>query len=100
VVETEGAEILLNEAYIKQYIKALERLRDEFGLKDDITVSRIAQNKDVFSVKTPEEDIEKDKKDAERLRKFDKITNWVCGILILAAAAIAVYQILVTFVFK
>lgn len=60
VVETEGAEILLNEAYITQYLKALCRLRDEFGLKDDITVTRIAQNKDVFSVKTPEEDIEKD----------------------------------------
>ena len=60
VIETEGAEILLNEAYITQYLKALCRLRDEFGLKDDITVTRIAQNKDVFSVKTPEEDIEKD----------------------------------------
>ena len=60
VVETEGAEIMLNEAYITQYLKALTKLRDEFGLKDDITVTKIAQNKDVFSVKMPDEDIEKD----------------------------------------
>lgn len=60
VVETEGAEIALNDAYIAQYLKALNRLRDEFGLKDDITVTRIAQNKDIFTVKMPEEDIEKD----------------------------------------
>lgn len=60
VIESEGAEILVNDAYVTQYIKALQKLRDTYGLKDDITVSRIAQNKDVFTVKKPNEDLEKE----------------------------------------
>lgn len=60
VIESEGAEILVNDAYVTQYIKALQKLRDTYGLKDDITVSRIAQNKDVFTVKKPDEDLEKE----------------------------------------
>jgi uncharacterized protein (TIGR00255 family) len=35
-------------------------LRDTFDLKDDITVTRIAANKDIFNVKKPEDDIEGD----------------------------------------
>ena len=46
-----------------------------------------------------EEDRELDRQDEERLKKFDKIFNWVAGILIGASAAFFVYKLLETFVF-
>ena len=60
VLEKVGVELRLDEAYTESYIKALENLRDKFGLKDDISVMRIAQNRDIFAVVTPDEDMEKD----------------------------------------
>ena len=63
LLEQEGIEIGLDTAYAKSYIDALYKLRDTFGLKDDITVTRIAANKDIFNVKKPEDDIEGDWED-------------------------------------
>ena len=60
LLEQDGVEINLDTAYAKSYIDALKKLRDTFDLKDDTTVSRVAMNKDVFTVKKPEDDIEKD----------------------------------------
>lgn len=60
LLEQDGVEINLDTAYAKSYINALYKLRDTFDLKDDITVSRVAANKDIFTVKKPEDDIEKD----------------------------------------
>ena len=60
LLEQDGIEINLDTAYAKSYIDALYKLRDTFDLKDDITVSRVAANKDIFNVKKPEDDIEKD----------------------------------------
>ena len=60
LLEKEGVEISLDEAYARSYIDALCKLRDTFDLKDDITVSRVAANHDVFITKKPEDDIEKD----------------------------------------
>ena len=63
VLSQEGIEISLDTAYAKSYIDALYKLRDTFELKDDITVTRIASNKDIFNVKKPEDDIEGDWED-------------------------------------
>ncbi len=60
LLEQDGVEINLDTAYAKSYIDALCKLRDTFDLKDDITVSRVAANKDIFTVKKPDDDIEKD----------------------------------------
>ena len=60
LLEQDGIEINLDTAYAKSYIDALYKLRDTFDLKDDITVSRVASNRDIFTVKKPEDDIEKD----------------------------------------
>jgi len=60
LLEQDGVEINLDTAYAKSYIDALYKLRDTFDLKDDITVSRVASNRDIFTVKKPEDDIEKD----------------------------------------
>lgn len=60
VTESQGVEIALDSAYAKGYVDALRRLRDEFGLADDISVMQVARNQDIFSVKKPEEDTESD----------------------------------------
>ncbi len=59
VVENIGCDISLDKAYVESYIKALNTLKDEFELKDDISVMRVAANKDIFIITKPEEDIEK-----------------------------------------
>ena len=53
-------EILLDEAYAKGYITALEKLRDTFSLRDDISVMSVAQNREVFTTKRAEDDEEGD----------------------------------------
>lgn len=56
--ESSGTTITLDEAYLKSYLDALRRLRDEYSLRDDISVMRVAQNFNIFSVKQAEEDME------------------------------------------
>ena len=51
-----GAEICLDTAYAESYIAALRKLRDEFGLADDISVMSVARNSAIFAEKHPEED--------------------------------------------
>jgi uncharacterized protein (TIGR00255 family) len=46
--------------YARAYVDALRRLRDELGLKDDITVMSVAKSPDVFSVSHTEEDPEEE----------------------------------------
>lgn len=58
VLETEGIDIALDSAYAKGYIDALRRLRDEFGLADDISVMSVARNTEIFSIHKPEADVE------------------------------------------
>ncbi len=60
VVETLGVETKLDSAYAASYIKALKKLRDDFGLADDITVMSVAQNREIFTVRKPDEDMERD----------------------------------------
>lgn len=60
VVEKVGIELRLDEAYTESYVKALTELRDRFGLRDDISVMSVAQNREIFTVLKPEEDMEKD----------------------------------------
>ena len=59
VVEKVGIELRLDEAYTESYVKALTELRDKFGLKDDISVMTVAQNREIFTVIKPEEDMER-----------------------------------------
>lgn len=53
-----GLDISLDPAVTTAYINALRTLRDEYGLKDDISVMRVAANKDIFITKKPDEDPE------------------------------------------
>lgn len=60
VLKQGGIEVMLDTEAARSYIAALETLRDTFGLKDDISVMRVASNHDLFTVKKPEDDIERD----------------------------------------
>jgi uncharacterized protein (TIGR00255 family) len=48
----------LDSVYLESYLSALYRLRDEFGLKDDISVMTVARNQEIFTYDKPEEDLE------------------------------------------
>ncbi len=59
-LQSVNTEICLDEAYLKGYLDALYRLRDTYGLKDDISVMTVARNQELFRSRKPEEDVEKD----------------------------------------
>ena len=54
------SQIALDEEYLSGYLAALARLRDEYGLKDDISVMKVAENREVFTVQRVEEDVSED----------------------------------------
>lgn len=60
VVDTPDINIAIDEGYAKQYISALRLLGEKFDLRDDISIMRVAQNKDIFIETKSEDDIEKD----------------------------------------
>lgn len=51
-------EVFLNEGIVKNYLTALYQMRDEFSLKDDISVMTVARLPEVFRAQQREEDEE------------------------------------------
>ena len=72
-LSSEGVRVELDEGYLKGYLDALCRLRDDYGLRDDISVMTVAQNSQLFAVKKPEEDIEGDWADVKSV--LDRATE-------------------------
>ena len=60
VMDSGSVQITADEGYLQGYLEALYTLRDKYGLRDDISVMSVARNHDIFQIKKPEEDIEKD----------------------------------------
>ena len=58
LVDTTLTEIEINREYTASYIKALKTLIDDFGLQNDISVSSVARNSDVFKITSKEIDEE------------------------------------------
>ncbi len=56
--EATDTEILVNKEYAQRYISALRQLKDDFGLSGEICVMDVARDREVFSIKKPEGDIE------------------------------------------
>ena len=54
----ENIKITLNKAYLESYIEILRSMQKNYGLIDDMTTMRLAQNKDIFNIEKPEEDEE------------------------------------------
>ncbi len=59
LLESKNVSISLDSAYAKGYIDALHQLKDTFNLKDDISVMSVAQNRDIFTIKTTEDETDK-----------------------------------------
>ncbi len=60
VLDSKDVEISLDEGYLRGYLDALYRLRDGYGLRDDISVMSVARNSDLFLVSKPVEDADRD----------------------------------------
>jgi len=60
LLQSESTGIVLDEGYLKGYLAALYRLRDEYGLRDDISVMSVARTPDLLRVEKPQEDAERD----------------------------------------
>lgn len=60
VMDSGSVQITADEGYLKGYLEALYTLRDKYNLRDDISVMTVARNHDIFQIKKPEEDIERD----------------------------------------
>lgn len=56
--ETTDAEIVVNTEYAQKYINALRALKKKFSLSGRIDVMEVARDREVFSIKKPEGDIE------------------------------------------
>jgi len=67
VLAQDGVEITLDRALTRSYLDALYALRDEFALKDDISVMRVAANRDLFLTKKADDDLEADWEDVRRV---------------------------------
>ena len=65
VLEETGLELSLDTAAAESYLASLKALRDQFGLKDDITVMTVAQNRDLFRTRRAEDDAERDWNDVK-----------------------------------
>lgn len=63
IIEQKGIETALDSAAAASYIQALYKLRDEFGLFDDISVMKVAQNRELFTTVRPDEDADEDWQD-------------------------------------
>ncbi|MBQ8409965.1 MAG: YicC family protein [Clostridia bacterium] len=61
--ETCNSEISVNTEYAEKYIAALKELKERFSLAGEITVMEVARDREVFAVKKPEEDVERDWED-------------------------------------
>lgn len=60
ITESVGVTVELDTAYAAGYLEALKCLRDTFSLSDDITTMSVAANRDLFLVKKPAEDADRD----------------------------------------
>ncbi len=54
--DTDDQKISVNKAYLENYLECLRLMCEEYGLKDDITVSRVASNKDIFVLTKADEE--------------------------------------------
>ncbi len=65
VINSALPDITIDEGYAEAYIKSLNLLAERFSLNNDISVMQIAQNRDIFVIRKPEEDAEKEWKDVQ-----------------------------------
>ena len=52
--------VRVDHGFAESYLKALRELSETYGLRDDVSVSTLARNSDVFKFERPEEDLEEE----------------------------------------
>lgn len=67
VIDSPDTQIAVDEGYAGAYVRALRQLGETYGLRDDISIMTVAQNRDIFIVQKPDEDIEKDWSDVREV---------------------------------
>ncbi len=60
ILEEEGVSIEIDRAYTESYLAALRRLAADYDLPDDITVMKVAENRDVFAITKADDDMERE----------------------------------------
>ncbi len=60
VVSEEGVEYMVDTAAAASYINALRKLQNDHQLDGSITIGLVAANRELFTVKKPEDDMERD----------------------------------------
>ena len=60
VVDSPEVNLTIDCGYAEKYISVLRELGEKFDLRDDISIMRVAQNKDIFIQTKPEDDMERD----------------------------------------
>ncbi len=60
VVSEEGVEYMVDTAAATSYINVLRQLQKDHGLDGSITIGLVAANRELFTVKKPEDDMERD----------------------------------------
>jgi uncharacterized protein (TIGR00255 family) len=63
--EATDSEILINTEYAAKYVAALRSLKEQFSLDGEINVMEVARDREVFSIKKPDGDIEADWSDLQ-----------------------------------
>ena len=63
--EATDSEILINAEYAAKYIAALRSLKEQFNLGGEINVMDVARDREVFSIKKPDGDVEADWSDLQ-----------------------------------
>ncbi len=59
-IDTPDVSIELDAGYAEAYVRALRSLQVACDLPDDITTMRVAQNRDLFVIRKPEDDMDRD----------------------------------------
>lgn len=65
VINSSLPDITVDEGYAQAYIQCLNMLAEKYALKNDISVMQVAQNRDIFVIRKPDEDIENDWSDVK-----------------------------------
>ena len=60
VLDSRDVSLAIDETYLQGYLDVLHRLRDEYGLRDDISVMSVARNPELFRVRRAEENVDRD----------------------------------------
>ena len=76
--EASDSEILINTEYAAKYIAALRLLKSQFDLDGEINVMDVARDREVFSIKKPDGDIDADFADLE-IVLCEAVENFLSG---------------------